>query len=83
MAISLEELSQELDKIPHEEREYRRGYYDGFSQTIEVFYSSRLGKEKTYDALYAFLQRELFEWSRNDNMKNHAEFPPTPILNKR
>ena len=86
MVMTFEELSQELDKIPQaerEEKEYRRGYYDGFSQAIEAFYSSNLSKDKTYDALYAFLQDELFKWSRNGNMKNRAEFPPIPTLKKR
>jgi hypothetical protein len=85
MIKSLEELSKELDNIPRkemEEMEYRRGYHDGFAQAIEAFYSSRLGKEKTYDALYAFWQRELFEWSRHGNMKNRSEFPPEAVLKK-
>lgn len=86
MAMTLEELSQGLDKIPQTEREegeYRRGYYDGFLQAIEAFYSSGLSKEKAYDALCVFLQNELFQWSRNGNMKNRAEFPPIPILIKK
>ncbi len=86
MAMILGVLAKELKRCPwaeREEGEYRRGYYDGFLQAIEAFYSSDLSKEKAYDALYAFLQNELFQWSRNGNMKNRAEFPPIPILKKK
>ena len=57
------------------EKEYRRGYCDGFISLANVIgYLWFLGKNRIYDYLFNFWQYELDNWKFN--IRGRMEFPP-------
>ena len=58
------------------EKEYRRGYCDGFvsaaNAIVDIWF---LGKQKAYDVLFDHWEGSLSAWKRTE-ISNHMLFPP-------
>jgi len=60
------------------ERNYRRGYYQGYGYAL-AFLEARLSDDE-YDAMYVYLEQELHVWSREGALPHASRmrFPPRP-----
>ena len=85
------EIIQEWEKIPQEqkdaqEREYRRGYRDGWVQAIDalhdLMFQEHASREEAYYLAWEHWEGALLEWEMRAQTKPHFEIPPTELTRK-